>query len=187
MYYELPETVQARIRAELDAGESVRWADQPVPTFFLITSIAPFLFAIPWTAFAFFWICGASGFKIPDFSKGGFSFFPLFGIPFVLIGLYLLSAPLRDYGRMRKMIYVVTNKRAIIIGREVRSFFPKQLENCVRRDRRNDMGDVLFVDLPLAVVLAERQSNSAAVPRGFINVRNPREVERHVRALVAGA
>ncbi len=185
MYYELSETVQARISAELDAGESVRWADQPVPTFFSITSVAPFLFAIPWTAFALFWICGASGFKMPDFSKGGFGLFPLFGLPFVFIGIYLLTAPLRDYWRMTKTIYVVTNKRAIIIGRDVRSFLPKQLENCVRRDRRNDRGDVLFDDLPWAVTLAERR-NTAVLPRGFINVRNPREVERQVRSLAQG-
>ena len=57
----IPENLQERVRRELDAGESIRWMEQPIPRFFSGATIGAVLFAIPWTAFAVFWICGASG------------------------------------------------------------------------------------------------------------------------------
>ncbi len=88
-----PRHLQEKVARELETGEKVEWIDMPVPRFFTPFSTSAFLFAIPWTAFAIFWVCGASGFKIPDFSQG-FDLFPLFGVPFILVGLGMLSSPL---------------------------------------------------------------------------------------------
>ena len=87
----IPRELEGKVNRELESGERILWMEQPIPRYFTAISTGAFLFAIPWTAFAVFWICGASGFRIPDFSKGGFSFFPLFGLPFVLIGIAMLG------------------------------------------------------------------------------------------------
>src|SRR5262245_53538748 len=89
---ELPFDVTQRIQSQLQSGEPIRWISPANPKIAALAGTGIFLFAIPWTAFAIFWICGASGFKIPDF-KNGISFFPLFGIPFVLIGVSMLLSP----------------------------------------------------------------------------------------------
>ncbi len=107
--------LENKVKHELEPGEKILWMEQPVPRYFTANSTGMFLFAIPWTAFAIFWICGAAGFKIPDFSKGHFNFFPLFGVPFVLIGIGLMSAPLRAYRKAFKTIYVITDRRAITL------------------------------------------------------------------------
>lgn len=180
MNYNLPEAVQERIRRELDPGESVRWADQPVPALFTKMSLPMFLFAIPWTAFAVFWICGASGFKMPDFRAGGFAFFPLFGVPFVLVGLWMLTAPVREYLKMRRQVYVVTGKRAMILGDEIRSFYPDRLKACVRTERRNGLGDILFTE---EVGAYGRRGEAVMRPVGFMNIREPCEVERLIRTV----
>ncbi len=90
----IPRHFQEQVDRELEPGERVEWIEMPIPRFFTPASTAIFLFAIPWTAFAVFWICGAAGFKLPDFRQGGFELFPLFGVPFVLIGLAMLLSVL---------------------------------------------------------------------------------------------
>ena len=47
--------------AELNDREKIQWIDQPVLVFFSAGSVAICLFAIPWTTFSIFWMCGASG------------------------------------------------------------------------------------------------------------------------------
>ncbi len=46
---------------------------------------------------------------------GSWLFFPLFGVPFLLIGLGMLAAPLWAYLRTRGTVYAVTEGRAVII------------------------------------------------------------------------
>jgi len=66
-------------------------------------SIPIVLFGIPWTAAALFWMALTSGFEMPNFNfKDGFDVFPLFGIPFVFIGLEMLSSPLRMIRKAKK-------------------------------------------------------------------------------------
>jgi len=110
---DIPRYLQDKVDREIEPEEQIEWIDMPIPRFFTPVATGAFIFAIPWTAFAIFWICGASGFELPDFSEGGFSFFPLFGVSFVLIGLAMLSSPLWAYRKAFKTVYVITNKRAI--------------------------------------------------------------------------
>lgn len=96
----IPQALQDKVNNELDNDEIIEWMYMPIPHYFKRMSLAMFLFAIPWTAFAFFWIYGASGFEMPDFSKGGASLFPLFGLPFVLVGIGMLSSSLWTYKKL---------------------------------------------------------------------------------------
>ncbi len=170
------------VKRELEAGERVLWMEHPVARYFTPASRASFLFAIPWTAFSIFWICGAAGFKLPDFSKGGAVLFPLFGLPFLLIGLGMLSSPIWTYRRARRTVYVITNRRAISFaaGRRmtIRSFAPDELYDVYRTEKRDGSGDVIFGGA----------SHAGEEPvQGFYNVRDARTVEQMLKALAETA
>ncbi|MEP1077527.1 hypothetical protein NDI52_19185 [Leptolyngbya sp. PL-A3] len=91
----IPPALRRKIDNELEAREFIKWVDQPIPRFFTASSIGAVLFGIPWTSFALFWTWGAAGFEFPDFREGVQPqyFFALFGVPFILIGLAMLSSP----------------------------------------------------------------------------------------------
>ena len=177
--------LQERVRRELEPGEMIRWMEQPVPRFFAPATIGMVIFGIPWTAFAVFWICGASGFKMPNFHGGGFAFFPLFGLPFVLIGIGMLSAPLWAYRKALKTVYVITGGRALVIetGRTstIRSYRPDQLRGAYRKERRNGTGDVILGQR----VWTDSDNDRRSMDVGFMNVRDAKRVERLVNEVAA--
>ena len=123
MNLNLPQQLQQQIQSELMPFEQIRWVGQPT-VINLPASISwgIFIFGIPWTAFAVFWTLGAGGF-IPPFGKGNIDaprlIFSLFGIPFILVGLWMLSRPFTAKNSLNKLAmrtaYVITDKRAIIV------------------------------------------------------------------------
>jgi len=183
----IPRELEDKVKRELESGERVLWMEQPIPRYFTAMSTGAFLFAIPWTAFAIFWICGASGFKLPDFSKGGFSFFPLFGVPFVLIGMGMLSAPLWAYRKAFKTVYVITDRRAITFDAgwttTIRSYPPDRLQDIHRKEKRDGTGDVVLGQR----VWSGSEGGQQAMDLGFLNIRDPKTVERMLRELAEHA
>ena len=90
----LPADLDARVRSELRDHERLLWVRQPRAGRFARQALPLVLFGIPWTAFALFWTAAASGMLFGGAGNGGpGSFFPLFGLPFVLIGVGMLSSP----------------------------------------------------------------------------------------------
>lgn len=173
--FELPMHLKEIVEKELDSGERVQWFEQPKPNYFSSSSMGTFLFAIPWTAFAIFWIVGAS--------QSSSAVFPLFGVPFVLIGIAMLSSPLWTYFKATKSVYVITNQRAIIfdggLSFTIRSYSPDQLQNIHRREKKNGLGDI--------VISYETWNDSKGYSRkkelGFMNIREPKSVEKKLRLL----
>jgi len=173
---------------ELQPGEHLAWSAAPTPSRLSRKSLPIILFAIPWTAFAIFWICGASGFKIPDFSKGS-SLFPLFGLPFVLIGLGMLLTPFWIGRKARRTGYYITNRRALLIearfpsGYKVRSFYPRDLGTLERIQLRDGSGDII-----LAREYSANSGNSARVAEiGFFGIPDAQSVERLLAQLASQA
>ena len=120
----MPVEIQKQIQAELQPGERIRWSGQPVAgaASFNLAWI-PFLFAIPWTAFAIFWTLAAAGMLFGHSNAGHEPLvlrlvFPLFGVPFILIGVWMLITPWRAKKKVQSMAektaYVITDRRAII-------------------------------------------------------------------------
>jgi hypothetical protein len=180
---DIPRHLQERVRRELEWDERIEWMDTPVPRFFTPLSTGAFLFAILWTAFAIFWIYGASGFKMPDFGEGGISFFPLFGVPHVLIGLALLFTPLWAYRKALRTVYVITDRRAITFdggwSGTIRSYPPDKLQDIHRREKRDGSGDVIIARRALTGSGGDHRSED----QGFLQVRNPKEVEHMLKKL----
>lgn len=146
---QLPAHEQAILRQELDASESVQWIGRPIPRKVLIRSLGIYLFAVPWTAFSLFWesiaLSMLFGGMTPESGPvpwGMRIVFPLFGLPFVLIGVWLMSTPFYVAHKAKHTLYVVTSKRALIVSggrkRNVESF---PLTTLGQQIERKDSGD----------------------------------------------
>lgn len=149
MHFEnLPAELRCRLEDELNSGESVRWSAQPDPRRMSRTSWPMVLFGLVWTAFSLFWVWGAAGFGQPDRLEGGWWLFPLFGVPFVLIGLAMLASPFVLHRKARATVYAITDRRAILIeggwGLSIRSLAPRSLDDQERRQRADGSGDIIF-------------------------------------------
>jgi len=182
----IPRYLQNKVDRELEAGERIQWIDMPIPRYFTPASISAFLFGIPWTAFSIFWVCGAAGFEFPDFEQG-FDLFPLFGIPFVLVGFGMLSAPLWAYRKSLKSVYVITDRRAITFeggwSTTIRSYLPEKLTDIYRKERNDGSGDVIISSRAWNDSEGGRQSEEL----GFLRIPNPKEIETMLKGLANSA
>jgi len=183
----IPLELEDKVHRELESDERILWMEQPVPRYFTAMSTSTFLFAIPWTAFAIFWICGASGFVLPDFRKGGFAFFPLFGLPFLLIGVVMLATPIWTRQKATKTVYVITDRRAITFDggwtTTIRSYPPDKLQNLFRKEKSDGTGDIIFAQR----TWADSEGGQQAINLGFLNIRDPKTVENLLKKLAEKA
>jgi hypothetical protein len=190
----LPEELEIRFREELRGGEQLVWSGQPIPGRFMRSAIPIVLFGIPFTGFALFWIATASG--MLSGSRGGgdgdgfgiFSFFPLFGIPFLLIGLGMLTAPIWMRRRARRTCYALTNQRAIVWtpgflgGMEVRSYQAPDLDRMTRRDYGDGSGDLILEEFITTTRDSDGSVRSRRNERGFLGIADVRQVEDLIRS-----
>ena len=182
--WQLPPNLRTLVESELNDEEKIKWVGVPIPRRFAMRAIPIVLFGIPWTAFALFWMAGASGFRIPDF-KQVTDLFPLFGIPFVLIGFGMLSSPYWMIRKARKTAYVLTNVRAILFdggfSTTIRSFGPERLKDLRRKQRSDGSGDLIFERKHTRDSDGDRQTTD----HGFLAISDVKAVEDLVRQLVA--
>ncbi len=178
----IPSTLQDIISRELERDEKIVWSSMPKPRYFSGPAAGMFLFAIPWTAFSIFWMAGAAGFKIPQFNRGE-DLFPLFGIPFFLIGLGMLSSPLWSYRNSLKTAYLITNRRAITIdggmSYTIRSYPPHKLTDVFRREHKDGTGDVIITRNAWKDSDGDKQMQEL----GFLRIPNAKSVESMLREL----
>ena len=169
--------LQALLANEIGKQEKILWVGRPQAGRLMLAGIIPMLFAIPWTAFAVFWVCGAAGFKWPTWN-GPLSLFPLFGIPFVPIGLGMFSSPYWISRSAARSGYVITNNRAIccnwrLMRAEIASYPAAELARLKKSIARNGSGDLIF---------EERSQGSGRYRKiGFIGLADVNEVERIIR------
>lgn len=111
------------LAGELQRGERLIWQGKALGRL-SPASFGIWLFAIPWTAFALFWTGMAGLFTVlsGDGAGNGFDWvFPLFGLPFVLVGFGMLAAPFLGLRKARKTMFAITDQRVIRIhaGRQL--------------------------------------------------------------------
>jgi hypothetical protein len=184
----LPEDLDARVHAALRPGEQLLWVGQPQPSRFARSSIGLVLFGIPWTAFAIFWVTLASfGALQIGQGVGVISWaFPLFGVPFVVIGLGFLSSPYWMRRKAKRTCYALTNRRALVweagvFGSvEVRSYQPADLTKIVRRDYADGSGDLVFEER-MVQRSGKGGTNVSTQERGFLGIANVRDIEELLR------
>jgi hypothetical protein len=188
----LPPDVDARVRAELRDGERLIWVGQPVPGRFARRALPFVLFGVPWTAFALFWM-GMAAFMMfgAGGNNGGFGFmacFPLFGLPFVLIGFGMLSSPYWMRLQAKRTCYALTDRRAIIWSAslfgsvEVRSYGPEALGKISRTEYPDGTGDLVLEEVVTVGRDSDGHGTTYRKRHGFLAIRNVRRVEELLRA-----
>lgn len=189
--WSLPQSLRDMVENETEEGETLLWVAQPRPGRMAMRMLPLVLFAIPFTGFAIFWITMALTMGgEAESGDGGNSetlslMFPLFGLPFVLVGLGMLSSPLWALRNARKTVYAITDRRAIIfdsgLSMKIRSYGPDELGELTRKQKPDGSGDIILDEK------ITRDSDGDAHTRkiGFFGIPDVKEVERMLRDLAA--
>ena len=103
------------IKKELAPGERVLWSGLPVRGLrFESADLSKSGFGLIFFSFSVFWVHGAWS-QSSASSSAQNTLFPLFGVPFVLVGFYLLAGHFLWSAICRKHTeYAVTNQRVIV-------------------------------------------------------------------------
>jgi Bacterial PH domain len=180
-----PGDAQLRAQSELQPGESLYWTGTADPRRAAISALPASIFGIPFAGFALFWMNSALhathglARNSNAFAKS-FSIFPIFGLPFLLVGLGMILAPLWAFFKGRETIYAVTDKRVMIISgsasRTVRSCTPADIASVDYRERPDGSGDIV-----IATNSQIRTNNSVSQLKvGLYGVSNVKDVARQV-------
>jgi len=132
------------IQSELGPKEQFLWAGVPRKGFALRKSDAMMIpFSIMWGGFAIFWEVGVLRTSNELFMK-------LWGIPFVVIGLYMMVGRFFvDIWWRDRTYFGLTNERVIIVikglfGKEVRSLDLRTLHEMTIDEQNNGNGTITF-------------------------------------------
>ncbi len=129
-------------------GERVLWSGQPKQGLALSGRDAFLIpFSLLWGGFAIFWnaMVWLAPFGAP--SEGDASwFFKLWGLPFLLIGLYLIAGRFFHDAHIRKnLFYAVTEQRLLILrGSKITSFDINRLPRIELSEHRDETGTLAF-------------------------------------------
>jgi hypothetical protein len=138
-----PNRSYTEIQPELGARERVLWSGQPRQGFVLRGADAFMIpFSLLWGGFAFFWEATVLHSDAP-------LFFALWGIPFVLAGVYMIVGRFFVEAKQRERTwYGVTNDRVIIISgllsRKVKSLNLRTLTDLSLTQTKNGEGSISF-------------------------------------------
>jgi hypothetical protein len=176
--------VEQIANGQLDSGERLLWAGKPAPSGAAVGSLPMTVFGLLFAGFAAFWIWAAAGGMSrssgEDFSGPG-AFFPLFGIPFLLVGLGMVFAPLWAYLGAKHTVYAVTDRRAMIIAgsgtKNVRSFTQDEIGEITRVERPDGTGSLMFA----SVSRTSSKGHTSISRVGFVGISDVRRVEQLIR------
>jgi len=126
-------------RAEMTPGEELFWAETSLPRNARRRIIPISLLGWVFLLLSLAWVNKAVTASIGLF---------ILGIPFVIGGLALASAPWWWPNVSRRTIYAISNQRLLIIRdftkRKVTSYGPADIDVVERRENRDGSGDVIF-------------------------------------------
>lgn len=171
------------ISSQLDPGEGLLWSGAPSASRLARSALPTMVFGIPFTAFAVFWIYTAFTATSKSSQPGSaWSLFPLFGVPFLLIGLGMLTAPLWAFLSAGRTLYAVTNRRALIVSgafsTTVKSFTHTEIHELQRVERAGGSGDLYFGSREVVT----RRGGTMRQRIGFLGIPDIRTVEQLIRS-----
>lgn len=134
-----------RISRELESGERLLWSGQPTQGVRLTPADGCLIpFSLLWCGFAIFWTT-----MTIVLGRGKVWFMTLLGIPFVLVGLYLVFGRFfADAASRRRTYYGVTDRRLILVresfGGTVKSKRLATLSDTERQEKADGSGTLVF-------------------------------------------
>jgi len=179
---------QQIIQSKLSGGEHLLWFGRPRQGFFFRKSDALMIpFSLMWGGFAVFWNVGV-------WASGAPVFFSLWGLPFLLVGFYMIFGRfIVDILQRRKTYYGVTNERIIIISgllnQKTKSIDLKGLTEITFEERSNGLGTITFgrdeMDDSNAWTRSNRNKTvSAPTFEQILNVKNVYEIIRNAQKII---
>ena len=185
-----PGDAQLRAQSELQSGESLYWTGSANPARAALSALPAAIFGIPFAGFALFWITQAyhASSAISKSSHNsfasGFRVFPLFGLPFLIVGLGIVLAPLWAFLKGGSTVYAVTNQRVMVITgngtRSVQSYTPNDILGVEHRERPDGSGDIVI----LTNAMTRTNNNMASQMKvALCGVPNVKQVAQRVLAL----
>jgi hypothetical protein len=136
-------TAELEVSRRLESGESLLWTGAPRRGLLLRPADAFLIpFSLVWCGFAIFWEASALEINGPPF-------FAVFGLPFVLVGLYLVVGRFfADARRRARTCYGLTDRRVIIVSgllsRTTNSLLLENLPEVSVNERADGSGTVTF-------------------------------------------
>ena len=136
-------TLSDEVKVQLSIGEKVLWSGQPKQGVIVRGADAFMIpFSLMWGGFAIFWEASVLKSDAPGF-------FALWGIPFVLIGLYLIVGRFFFEAKQRaRTFYAVTNERILIVSgvfsRQVKSLNLRTLADLSLSESKGGEGTISF-------------------------------------------
>src|SRR5436309_7822103 len=140
----MEETPETLIAHELGSSERLLWCGRPRQGIALRRSdLLMVPFSLMWGGFAFFWEYSAWSIQNAPL------FFVLWGIPFVLIGVYIIGGRfIVDAKQRGRTVYGVTNERILIVSglfsRKVKSLNVRSLSDVALDEGPGGTGTITF-------------------------------------------
>jgi hypothetical protein len=135
--------IESELLAHLGPNETFVWTGRPKPGIrFRATDFFLIPFSLLWGGFAIFWESTVIATNSPVLFK-------LWGIPFVLVGLYMIVGRFFvDALRRSNTLYAITNERILIRSgirnREIKSINIKTLDEITLQEKSDHSGTILL-------------------------------------------
>ena len=175
--------IERELRPELGSGEKLLWSGQPRRRVRLRGADAFLIpFSLMWGGFAIFW-------ELSVFHTNAPLFFRLWGIPFVLVGLYLMAGRFfLDAWQRGRTYYGITNQRVLLVSggfqRQVRSLSLKALPEVILSECGDRSGTITFGPTPPMYGRLAGTSWPGAgkqLPPSFEMIENARQVYNQIQ------
>ena len=169
---------QRLLQGELSSGEALLWAGKPNGrVIFHRSDLTMVPFSLLWGGFFIFWEAGVSGHGFMAGKHQDPSFFMmLWGVPFVIIGQYLIWGRfLYAAWKKTRILYALTNERLFVFVRppqqKIISLYLRSVPGIEKELRADGIGTLKFGDTP--PISAGRGKKTAAADGLYLNSSTP--------------
>jgi len=179
----LPTDLSSAFQNEISSDERLLWSGRPSDGLRLSgQNVRLILFSLMWGGFAIFWNYGV-------WTQGAPLMFKLFGLPFLIVGLYLLVGRFfYDAWRRSRTYYALTDKRALIayfaFGKQVQSFPLAQLGSTMLIEHHDGKGSIIF-DRSSSNSLGSMSAFTNKLSQGFVFIDHARFVFEQLQSAQA--
>lgn len=112
-----------QVESHLKPGETVLWADQPIPRFFTLFTVVNLVVGLAWSV-GFIWFISPDwqSLTVPNSSGWDKTIIILISLFFLSLGLQFILMPVKHYQKALSSIYILSDKRAIHVklGRKLK-------------------------------------------------------------------